>query len=150
MPSSYVCLHHHIVFSTKGRQPWLKEDMRERLFQYFGGTIRGLDGVLIAAGGIEDHVHLLVSLSKTHALSDDLRDIKAESSAWIHKTYPSMKGFGWQVGYGAFTVSYSGLARVKEYIANQAEHHRERSFRDEFRALLQRHGIAFDERYIWD
>jgi putative transposase len=150
MPSSYVCLHYHLVFSTKGRQPWIKEEMRERLFQYIGGTVRGLGGALLAAGGVADHVHLLASLSKTHALSDDLRDIKAESSAWIHRTYPSLGAFAWQVGYGAFTVSYSGLPRVTDYVKNQEEHHRTRSFQDEFRALLQRHGVAFDERYIWD
>jgi len=150
MPSSYVCLHYHIVFSTKGRYPWLKPEMRERLFQYMGGIIRGLGGTLLAAGGIADHIHLLASLSKTHGLSNDIRDIKAESSAWIHKTFPELKGFAWQVGYGAFTVSYSALPRVRAYVKNQEQHHRKQSFQEEFRELLQRHEIEFDERYIWN
>jgi REP element-mobilizing transposase RayT len=97
-----------------------------------------------------DHVHLLVSVSKERALSDLLRTLKANSSRWIHETYPDRRGFAWQAGYGAFSVSNSGLDPVRGYIASQAEHHRRHTFQEEFVLFLQRHGIAFDERYLWE
>ncbi|MCU0963238.1 MAG: IS200/IS605 family transposase [Pirellulaceae bacterium] len=150
MPQSYVSLPVHMVFSTKHRQPLITDDIRTRLFEYLGGTFRAHGCALLAAGGMPDHVHLLVSLSKQTAVSDILREVKASSSKWIHDTFPGQSGFAWQSGYGAFAVSHSNLPAVRRYIANQAEHHRQRSFQEEFIALLQRHEISYDERYLWE
>ncbi len=150
MPQSFVCMHCHIVFSTKGREPWLTDELLPRLFAYIGGIVRAHGSVLVAAGGVPDHVHLLVSLSKESSIADLLREIKANSSRWIHETFPDLGGFHWQTGYGAFAVSYSDLDRVEQYVREQPEHHRERTFQEEFLALLRRHRIPFDERYLWD
>ena len=124
----------------------LGDELRPRLYEYMGGIVRGCGGVLMAAGGMPDHVHLLASLGRRTTLADALRDIKANSSRWIQATFPSMAGFAWQSGYGAFTVSHSHLERTRAYIAGQAEHHRVMTFQEEFRAFLDRHGIAYDER----
>src|SRR5947207_3084243 len=124
MPQSFTCLHHHFIFSTKGRVPLLDSEIQSRLWEYFGGTLRSAKCTLLAAGGMPDHVHLLVGMNKELAVSECLRHIKANSSAWIHKTFPQLQSFAWQAGYGAFAVSYSGLDAIKNYIANQEEHHR--------------------------
>jgi REP element-mobilizing transposase RayT len=150
MPQSFACLHYHIVFSTKGREPSLSADLRPRLFEYFGGILRAHDGCLVAAGGVEDHVHLLAGLSREMAVADALRLLKTNSSKWIHDTIAGAESFAWQAGYGAFTVSLSQMGVVRAYLARQEEHHRTQTFQDEFRALLRRHGIEFDERYLWD
>ena len=150
MPSSYTCLRYHLIWSTKHRQPLISEDIRDRLFQYIGGIIRDDGGKLLAAGGMPDHVHLLADIGKQHSVVDAIRDIKANSSGWIHKTFPQFQSFAWQTGYGAFTVSYSSVEAVKNYIANQAEHHRKRTFQEEFVEFLQRHGIEYDDRYLWE
>jgi putative transposase len=150
MPQSFACMHCHIIFSTKNRDPLIMPDFAPRLFEYIGGTLREQESPLIAAGGMLDHIHLLVSLNKKTAVSNLIRDIKANSFGWIHRTFPKLRGFSWQSGYGAFSVSYSNISRVKKYIAGQAEHHRVRSFKEEFVAFLKRHGIEYDERYVWD
>ena len=150
MPSSYTCLRYHLIWSTKHRQPLISEDIRDRLFQYIGGIIRDDGGKLLAAGGMPDHVHLLADIGKQQSVVDAVRDIKANSSGWIHKTFPQYQSFAWQTGYGAFTVSYSSVEAVKNYIANQAEHHRQRTFQEEFVEFLQRHGIEYDDRYLWE
>ena len=150
MPQSYTCLQYHLVFSTKYRAPAITTDIRPRLWEYLGGTVRGLRGIPIQVGGTEDHVHLLVTFRQDAALSDVLRQLKAASSRWVHDTFPAARGFAWQAGYGAFTVSHSAVGAVKAYILNQEEHHKAQSFQDEFRALLVRHGIEFDEQYLWD
>ncbi|MEO2088356.1 MAG: IS200/IS605 family transposase [Gemmataceae bacterium] len=150
MPSSYLSLHYHLVFSTKHREPSIPPTIAPRLYDYMGGITRGLGGQLLAAGGIPDHVHLLVRLGATRAVADVLRDLKAGSSKWVHDHLPDLAAFGWQIGYGAFAVSVFNLPEVKAYIKNQEEHHRTRTFRQEFVALLDRHGIEYDERYLWD
>ena len=150
MPQSFVSLHFHIVFSTKNRKPFITDDLQARLHEYLGGIVRADAGRLLAAGGMPDHIHLLISLSKQIALADAVRTIKSNSSKWIHETFPTQVDFAWQAGYGAFAVSFSNLDAVKRYIANQAEHHRKRTFREEFVALLERHEIEFDERYLWN
>ena len=150
MPSSYVSAHYHLIFSTKHREPTLAPAVAPRVYDYLGGITRGLGGVLLAAGGMPDHVHLLVGLGATRALSDILRDLKANSSKWVHETFPELAGFGWQTGYGAFVVSYSLLDAVKGYIARQEEHHRTRTFQEEFVLFLCRHRIDYDDRYLWD
>lgn len=150
MPSSYLSAHYHLIFSTKHREPTLAPSVAPRVYDYLGGICKGLGGVLLAAGGMPDHVHLLVGLGATRALSDVMRDLKASSSKWIHDTFPDLTGFGWQTGYGAFVVSYSLLGAVNGYIARQEEHHRERTFQEEFVLFLRRHGIEYDERYLWE
>ena len=150
MPQSFVSLHVHIVFSTKNRAPMIDDDLQSRLFEYAGGILRGCDSALIAAGGMPDHVHLLCSLGKQSSIADIVRSVKSNSSKWIHETFDHKKQFAWQSGYGAFAVSFSNIEDVRRYLANQAEHHARWSFRDELRALLERHEIEYDERYIWD
>lgn len=149
MPNAYTCLHYHVVFSTKQRHPWLEPTGNERLFAFIGGIVRDLRGRLIAAGGTADHLHLLMSLHPSVSLSDLLRQVKSSSSAWIHATWPELRGFAWQDGYAAFTVSRSAVDDVEVYIGRQAEHHTRMSFQDELREFLRRHGVAFDERYVW-
>lgn len=148
MAQSYTNLLYHIVFSTKDRKPLITNDVRTRLYEYIGGTIRGLGCVMIAIGGIEDHVHVLAKLRPDKSVSDVLRDLKANSSGWMHDVFPELRDFSWQRGYGAFTVSASQVERVRQYIANQEEHHRKQDFRDEFIGLLIKNGIEFDERYL--
>ena len=150
MPSSFLCLHYHLIFSTKQRKPQVVPEIAPRLYDYIGGIVRAAGGVLLAAGGMPDHVHLLVRLKATRAVADVLRDIKAGSSGWVHETFPERTDFAWQTGYAAFAVSVSGLGAVKEYIARQEEHHGETTFEEEFVAFLQKHGIEYDERYLWD
>lgn len=149
MPQSFASLHCHIVFSTKHRRPQISDELRPRLFEYAGGILRNHSSCLIAAGGVADHVHLLVSLGRTISIADVVRIVKTNSSSWIHDEL-RLPEFGWQDGYGAFAVSYSNIESVRHYLANQAEHHRTQSFQDEFREILRRHGLEWDERYIWD
>ncbi|MCI0705262.1 MAG: IS200/IS605 family transposase [Planctomycetia bacterium] len=149
MPQSYTCLHYHLVFSTKNRVPAISPEWEKRLWEYLGGIVRDLGGIPIQIGGVEDHVHLLVTLRQEPALKDVLRELKAGSSVWVHREFPEVREFEWQVGYGAFTVSHSNISAVKAYIANQREHHKKQSSKDEFRALLEKHGIAFKEEYLF-
>lgn len=148
MPSTHLSLHFHIVFSTKGRHPFIDAAWRARLHEYLGGLVRAADGIPEAIGGTADHVHLLVGLKATHTLSAFVQDIKQTSSRWIHETI-GVKNSPWQQGYGAFTVSESNREAAKEYIAKQEEHHRTKSFQEEYLAFLQKHGVQYDERYLW-
>lgn len=149
MPHSYTSLLTHLVFSTKDRLPDIDADLAGRLHPYLGGIVRELDGKALAIGGAADHVHLLVSLPPTVAVSDALRDIKANSSRWGHETWPARLAFGWQTGYAAFSVSPSNREAVERYIADQQKHHRKFTFQEEFIALLEKHGVAYDPRYVW-
>ncbi|HXD34830.1 MAG TPA: IS200/IS605 family transposase [Pyrinomonadaceae bacterium] len=148
MPDSYTNLLYHIVFSTKDRRPLITPDYEVRLYDYMGGTIRKLGGISLELNGTEDHVHLLAKLRPDCALSDVLRDLKANATGWMHEVFPSLKNFSWQRGYGAFTVSQSHVDAVRQYIARQKEHHQKVSFRDEFIQFLQENGIEYDERFI--
>jgi putative transposase len=147
MSSTHLSLHYHLVFGTKNHENLIASDWRARLHDFLGGVIRTLNGGPEAVGGVADHVHLLVGLRATHTLSDVLREIKSVSSAWVHENV-GVRSFGWQEGYGAFTVSASQLENVRAYIQQQEEHHRTRSFRDEYVALLRRSGVEFDEQYV--
>lgn len=149
MPKTYTNLLYHIVFSTRERLPLITNDKRPQLYEYVGGTVRGLGGISLAIGGIEDHLHLLAKLRPDNALSSVLRDLKANSSGWMHDVFPDLSDFSWQRGYGAFTVSASQIPHVKRYIANQERHHRKRSFRAEFVEMLKINEIEFDERFLW-
>ncbi len=150
MPQSFTCLHYHIVFSTKDRRPLIGDDIRERLYEYIGGILIENKSRLVAAGGMPDHIHLLASISKELSISDAMRLVKTNWSKWVHETFPERGTFGWQAGYGAFSVSFSNLDSVKKYIANQVIHHWKIGFKEEFIALLKRHDISFDERYLWE
>jgi putative transposase len=150
MPSSYTSLYYHVVFSTKHRQPMLDEPLASQTHEYLGGAVRGCGGESIVVGGMPDHVHLLVRVPPATALADLLREIKANSSKWIHQSHPDRSEFAWQTGYGAFTVSQSGLERVKGYILNQANHHQTMSFEQEFQLILQKHHVSYDPSYLWD
>ena len=149
MPKSYTNLLYHLVFSTRDRRPLITPERRTRLYEYVGGAIRDEGGISLAIGGIEDHIHLLAKLRPDKALSDLMRTLKANSSGWMHDVFPDAKDFSWQNGYGAFSVSASQVQVVSNYIANQEEHHKKRSFRDEFIDLLRAHKIEFDEKYLW-
>jgi REP element-mobilizing transposase RayT len=140
----------HIIFSTKNRAPMIATALQPRLFDYIGGIVQAEKNCLIAAGGMPDHVHLLVSLGREASIADTIRLIKANSSKWIHETFQQLHDFAWQSGYGAFAVSFSNIGAVKRYIARQEDHHRQRTFQDEYREFLKVHEIAFDERYVWD
>jgi|GEM_PF-180663 len=147
MPSTYVSLHCHLVFSTKDREPWITPDWRDRLHGYLGGIVNGLGGIPLAIGGTENHVHLLVGFRSSHRVDYFLRDLKADSTAWVHREiYPQ---FSWQRGYAAFAVSPSDILNVKRYVVSQEEHHRRKTFQEEFVAMLNEQGIQYDKRYLW-
>jgi REP-associated tyrosine transposase len=148
MPSTHLSLHYHLVFSTKHGVPLINKDWRSNLHAYLGGIVKGINGVPLAIGGIEDHVHLLVGLRATHRLDYVLRDIKADSSSWVHRVVGKKK-FEWQSGYLGLTVSPSQLERVKRYVLKQEQHHRRKSFQEEYLELLKLSAIGYDERYVW-
>src|SRR5262245_3413626 len=150
MPQSFTCLHYHFIFGTKHREPTITDDLKPRLYDYLGGVVRSEGGVLIAVGGVADHVHLLGRLRQETAVADVMRVLKTNSSKWVHETFPASSRFGWQAGYGAFTVSYSQVDDVKRYIARQEQNHKTVTFQDEYREFLMKHGIEFEERYLWE
>ena len=149
MPQSLARILVHLVFSTKNREPWITTEIEQRIWEYLGGIARKNQMKALQIGGIEDHVHVVVGMRPTMAVSEAVQLLKGGSSKWIHDTFPSMGSFAWQDGYGAFTVSKSQLPDVIHYVANQREHHRVRTFQEEYRALLEKHEIQYDERYIW-
>ncbi len=141
----------HLVYSTKHRTPWIPVEIRDRLFAYQAGIFSQWESPALVIGGVEDHIHALFSLSKNYALKKIVEEVKKGSSKWM-KTSDGAGNtdFQWQNGYAGFSVSQSNVKEVTQYIESQAEHHRRMTFQDELRALFQRHGIEFDERYVWD
>jgi REP element-mobilizing transposase RayT len=151
MPQSLAKVLVHTVFSTKDRCAFLRDQsLRDELHCYLGGILRQLDCQPIIVGGVEDHVHLLSTLSRTCAVAEMVKEVKRGSSLWIKTKDADLRDFSWQHGYGIFSVGFSQIESVRSYIAGQAEHHRKISFQDEFRKLLKRYEIEFDERYVWD
>jgi REP element-mobilizing transposase RayT len=148
MPSTHLALNYHIVFSTKNREPWITPEVRPRLHRYLGGIVLGLEGIPLAVGGVADHVHILTGLKATHRLCDFMREVKSESSKWLHQTY-LLAGFAWQDGYGAFSVSPPDLEKVRNYVLGQEEHHRTKTFQEEYLAMLVRAKVGFDPQYLW-
>jgi REP element-mobilizing transposase RayT len=148
MSSSHCNLLYHIVFSTKGREPWMSATIRSRIHEYFGGAIGSEGGIALVVNGTADHVHILAKLRQDKALSKLIGEVKANSSGWISRTFAGAAGFAWQEGYGAFTVSESQVPKVRRYIEHQEEHHRTVSFLEEFKVILRAHGLSFDERYL--
>jgi REP element-mobilizing transposase RayT len=148
MPHSFTRLYVHIVFSVKNRQPLLTGETLARLCAYFHGVITGENHTLVIAGGAADHVHLLIRAHPQQALADLVRKAKAHATVWARQELPVGRAFAWQSGYAAFSVSQSNVAQVQRYIEGQEAHHRRLSFREELRALLIRHRIEFDDRYL--
>lgn len=149
MASTLVKVDIHLMFHVKSTGVTMREGDLPRIFRYLGGIAKGVGGLPLAVGGMPDHVHMLSSLPKTMSLADFARTIKAESSKWMKSLDPSYARFAWQDGYGAFSVSASVLPKTVEYIQNQAEHHRRRSFEEEYRTLLVASGVEFDERFAF-
>jgi REP element-mobilizing transposase RayT len=139
----------HLIFSTKQRLPSIKPEMKTELFAYLGGIVRQIHGVALIINGTVDHVHILMRVPADHSTADMARVIKTNSSKWVHEKWPDQRNFGWQTGYGAFSVSTSNVEAVSKYIADQENHHAHRSFQEEFVIFLKKNGIPYDERYIW-
>ena len=150
VPMSYVASYYHCVWSTKERRPQIIPALRERLWSYLGGIAREHKMKAIEIGGVADHVHILLSLPSTLAISKALQLIKGGSSKWVHDTFPEHRLFNWQVKYGAFGVSVSLLDKIIQYIRDQESHHQKMTFKEEFLMLLKKHRIDYDERYLWD
>lgn len=151
MPQSLSCVHIHLVFSTKNRIPFLRnESLRGEMLAYLGGASKTLGCPPLIVGGTEDHIHMLCRLGRTITQSDWVKEIKRVSSAWIKERDPKTKDFAWQAGYGSFSVSSSNLEQVREYISRQGEHHRRQSFQDEYREFLRKHGMEWDEQHVWE
>lgn len=148
MPSTHVSLNFHIIFSTKNRFPFIDKNWRDELHAYLGGILNSMGARPLKIGGVSDHVHILAGLKATHCLADVLREVKGSSSEWVHEQR-RLRRFSWQEGYGAVTVSPSQVPYVKNYIARQEEHHRKRTFQEEYREFLEKSGIEYDERYFW-
>jgi len=148
MPS-HVCLFVHFVWSTKDRRPLIDDDWSDRLYGYLGGILKNNNARLLVAGGMPDHIHLLASLPSTLSLAKAVNLLKSNSTAWVKGNIPGRDKFAWQEKYGAFSVSKSAEANVTRYIRRQKEHHRRKTFQEEFETLLHRHEIEFDERYVW-
>jgi len=144
LPTTYTQLRYHFVFSTKYRVPTITSELRDGLYDYLGGVLRKKGGVLLTAGGMPDHVHLLAGWGTTVTVAEMLKELKGSSSHWINEQ--SKNGFAWQEGYGAFTVSASQLLTVRKYILNQEEHHKKVSFVQEFMGLLKKHGVSFNPK----
>ncbi len=138
----------HCVWSTKNREPWLNPDLRERLWPYLGGIARQNQMKTLAIGGAADHVHILLSLPATLPIAKAMQLLKGNSSKWIRETFPKMRCFAWQEGYGAFSVGISSVDATVIYINNQTEHHRKRSFLEEFMAMLQKHHFDYEESML--
>jgi len=148
--SSYTKLTYHIIFGTRFRRKTISKEIQERLYEYIGGIVRSKGGHLIEIGGIADHVHLLANFPPTIAVSEMIRDLKANSAKWVNESGMLLDRFEWQKGYSAFTVSTSQVPAVRHYVENQVEHHRTVPFDNEYVALLKRHGIEYDARYLFE
>lgn len=150
MAGTYTFLGTHFVFSTKNRVACIDDNIKERLFPYIGGIIKELGGVLISINAMPDHIHIYAYMPKTCSVSKFMEVVKGNSSKWIHKTFPEKRDFSWQEGYGAFAVCKSLEKTVVQYILDQENHHRKKSFKEEFIEILKKHGVDYEEKYIWE
>jgi putative transposase len=149
MTHTFTHLLTHVIFATRERAPLITADMKTDLYAYMGGIVRELGGKAIIVNGVPDHVHLLIYLPPTVTMAEAVRVLKANTSRWVHQRWRDGGRFGWQRGYGAFSVSRTAITDVELYIATQEEHHRKKTFEEEFLALLKLHAIEFDPRYLW-
>jgi REP element-mobilizing transposase RayT len=151
MPQSLAQIYLHLIWSTKNRIPFLKDErLRGEMHAYLAGACKNLDSPPLKLGGVEDHIHVACRLSRKISISDLVRALKRESSKWIKKQDASLGSFYWQEGYGAFSISPSHVAQLQHYIADQVNHHRQEDFKEEFRRLLKKYGVEYDEKYVWD
>ncbi|MBP6004025.1 MAG: IS200/IS605 family transposase [Pyrinomonadaceae bacterium] len=150
MANTYSNLFYHVVFSTRGRKDLISQDIEARVWAYIGGVARLHGLIAIQVGGIENHIHVLILAKPKIAPSQIVQWLKGESSRWIHGTFPELRSFEWQDGYGIFSVSKSAVREVVDYIKNQREHHKEQTFEDEYLSMLRLNGIDYDERYVLD
>ena len=148
MSHTYCCSLFHCVFSTKERRKTIVPDVQDRLWAYMGGVAREHEMKALAVGGMDDHVHILLSMPASSSVANAMREIKSASSRWMHETC-SMKDFDWQEGYGAFSIGWTQINPTIAYIERQAEHHRKRDFQAEFLAFLKKHRVEYDPRYVW-
>lgn len=149
MADFYHCLTFHLIWSTKDRVPWFSEDVQPRIWEYIAGIAQQKRMIPLCVGGHHDHIHVLLRLSPNLDISKAVQLLKGPSSKWIHSTFPEMSAFEWQDGYGAFTVSKSQTSEVFEYIKKQREHHRLKTFQDEYIEFLNRHAIEWKSEYVW-
>ena len=150
MPHSYISCHIHYVFSTKYRVNIISDEIKERLWAYMGGIARENKLTLLSIGGTSDHIHILLNIPSTITIAKAIQLIKGGSSKWVNDTFQALQKFSWQEGYGAFSVSVSGIKDTITYTQTQEEHHKKLTFQEEYIAFLKKHGIDYDERYIWD
>jgi putative transposase len=149
MANTYSSLFYHVVFSTKNRIAFIRPEIEARVWAYIGGIARKHKMTTIQVGGVDDHIHALVLAPPILAPAEIAKRLKRDSSKWIHETFANLQDFAWQDGYGAFTVSKSNVPVVVSYILNQRAHHQTQSFQDEYLEFLQKHGVEYDERYLW-
>lgn len=150
MANTYSNLFYHIVFSTKGRVDFIGQEIENRVWAYIGGIARKHGLTALQVGGVENHIHSLMMAKPVHAPSQIAQWLKGESSKWIHEEFAHLSKFGWQDGYGVFSVSKSNVPDVVEYIKTQREHHAKQTFEDEYTSMLKLNGIDYDERYLFD
>jgi REP-associated tyrosine transposase len=150
MPQSLASVLVHLVYSTKNRHPFLTPEIDPELYAYQASIFRAMGCPALVINGTADHVHALFQLGRTSALCDVVEEVKKSSSKWLKTKSVALSAFQWQAGYGAFSLGESGVSKARTYIERQKEHHRRQSFQDEYRAILKRYRIAFDERYVWD
>jgi putative transposase len=150
MPQSLAAILVHVVFSTKNREPFIQPEIEAELFPYMATACQSANSPAILINGTMDHVHLLVKLGRKTAIADLVEEVKSSSSGWIKSKGANYQRFYWQAGYGAFSIGQSGVNALKKYIANQKEHHRIKTFQEEFREFLHRYEIDYDERFVWD
>lgn len=149
MANTYTALFYHVVFSTKGRIDHIKPEIEQRVWRYIGGIARKHKMTAVQIGGVADHIHALVMAPPIYAPAEIAKFLKGDSSKWIHEEFPHLRSFAWQDGYSAFSVSKSNVPAVVHYIQNQREHHRKKTFQEEYLELLEKHGIEYDQRYLW-
>ena len=150
MPQSLSSILIHLVFSTKQREPFIHSEIEPEMHAYLATIFRECRSPALIIGGEKDHIHALFALARTWAVADLVEEVKKRSSKWLKTKGPEFRGFQWQAGYGAFSIGQSSVTALKKYIADQKEHHRRKSFQEEYRALLEKYNVAYDERYVWD
>jgi REP element-mobilizing transposase RayT len=150
MADTYIGLYIHYVFSTKNREPIIATHVQERIWAFMGGIARENRMKALCIGGVADHVHLLISMPTTISVAKTMQLIKGGTTAWVHDTFPGQQHFAWQEGYGVFSVSECDLEQTIAYINRQEEHHRRKTFQEEYLELLKENGVEYDEKYLWD
>ena len=150
MPQSLAAIYVHLVYSAKNRQSLIRPEIEEDLRRYHAGILRNLESPMICSDGTADHIHILLRLGRKTSIANVVEELKKSSSGWLKSHGQQYSDFYWQSGYGAFSIGQSGVEDLKRYIANQKEHHRAKTFQEEFRAFLEKYQVEYDERYVWD